>query len=181
MLSVAGPSDTLFVTISLLGLTLAASLTAPVNVPLTTAPNIPAEQAFGSRVAASVPNRDADVRRMLETVNARRSAKGLAPLQLEPRLCAIAYEHAADMVIRAYFDHYTPEGVSPFGRMDRAHYAYGYAGENIALDQSEPEAELALWHSPEHRENTLGAHYVRVGIAAVTSREGVIIVEDFSD
>ena len=171
----------MFVTISFLAITLSAALTSPISVPVTTAPNVLAEQVVASRAAGSVPNRDADVRSLLETVNARRTAQGLAPLQLEPRLCAIAYAHAADMVIRSYFDHNTPEGISPFGRMDRAHYAYGYAGENIALDQSEAAAELALWHSPEHRDNMLGSHYVRVGISAVTSHDGVIVVEDFSD
>jgi uncharacterized protein YkwD len=134
-----------------------------------------------SSTTASVQNRAADVRTMLAALNARRAASGLAPLQLEPRLCDIAYEHAADMVVRSYFDHYTPEGVSPFGRMDEAHYPYGYAGENLALDESAPAAELALWHSPEHRKNILESHYVKVGIAAVSTHDGEIIVEDFSD
>jgi uncharacterized protein YkwD len=154
---------------------------APNDLPLTGAPIVSSDQAFLSRSVVAVPDRDADVSLMLAAVNSRRAAKGLAPLSLEPRLCAIAYQHAADMVTRSYFDHNTPEGISPFGRMDQAHYPYGYAAENIALDQGEPQAELSLWQSPEHRNNTLGAHYLRVGIAAVTSRDGEIIVEDFSD
>jgi uncharacterized protein YkwD len=169
-------------TTSLLGIALGASLVAPHVVPLTSVAAPGTDLAFRpAGVTASVPDRDADVRTMLAALNARRAAKGLAPLQLEPRLCEIAYEHAADMVARSYFDHYTPEGVSPFGRMDEAHYPYGYAGENLALDESAPAAELALWHSPEHRKNILESHYAKVGIAAVRSHDGEIIVEDFSD
>jgi uncharacterized protein YkwD len=169
-------------TASLLGIAIGASLVAPHVVPLTSVAAPATDPAFGTPAAVgSVPDRDADVRMMLAALNARRAASGLAPLRLEPRLCEIAYQHAADMVVRSYFDHYTPEGVSPFGRMDQAHYPYGYAGENLALDQSAPAAELALWHSPEHRKNILTSQYAKVGIAAVRSRDGEIIVEDFSD
>jgi uncharacterized protein YkwD len=161
------------VTTFVLGAALVAALTSPQTVPLTSIPNAAALRA--------VVDRDSDVSLMLAGLNSRRVGRGLAPLQLEPRLCKIAYEHAADMVIRNYFDHYTPEGVSPFARMDQAHYPYGYAGENIALDQSTPAAELALWQSPEHRGNILEPHYAKVGIAAVTSHDGLVFVEDFSD
>ncbi len=169
-------------TSALIGIALAGALAAPQVVPLTGSPIATRDSigALQSQVRA-VPNRDADVNSMLASLNARRTAQGLAPLQLEPQLCAIAYEHASDMVARSYFDHFTPEGVSPFGRMDRARYHYGYAGENLALDQSATAAELALWGSPEHRRNILEPHYARVGIAAVESRDGEIIVEDFSD
>lgn len=123
----------------------------------------------------------ADAVAMLTELNARRVSKGLAQLALDPRLCAIALEHASDMVARAYFDHNTPEGVSPFARMDRAGYTYGYAGENMALDKNPGAAELALWQSPEHRQNILEVHYLKVGIAAVRASAGEIFVEDFSD
>jgi len=129
----------------------------------------------------NVQDRAQDVATMLTALNARRTAKGLAPLQLDPALSDIAFEHAADMVTRSYFDHNTPEGLSPFARMDKANYRYGYAGENLALDTDSRSAELALWQSSEHRENILGSHYVKVGIAAVAGSDGEIFVEDFSD
>jgi len=132
----------------------------------------------GSAPLADRTNDDAVI---LAALNERRSARGLPPLTLDPLLSTIARDHAVDMVSRNYFDHMTPEGESPFQRMDRAHYRYGYAGENIALDQSAPAAADAWWHSSEHRQNMLDVHFVRVGIAAVPSPDGEIFVEDFSD
>jgi uncharacterized protein YkwD len=174
--------DILFVTISLLGVALAASLAAPQTLPLTTASSAVTGLNGNGRMAAhAVADRATDVNLMLAALNARRNATGLAPLQLDPSLCDVAYEHAADMAVRKYFDHNTPEGVTPFQRMDRAHVRYGYAGENMALDQSTRAAELALWQSPEHRDNILQPHYAKVGIAAVSSTDGLIFVEDFSD
>lgn len=156
-----------------LGLIVSAMLqTGGVTIAAVTAPG-PAIVAYRER--------STDVQAMLDDVNARRRSKGLAPLQLDPQLCAIARAHAVDMAARSYFDHDSPEGESPFERMDRAHYRYGYAGENLALDRSVDAAANALWHSPEHRENILEPHYAKVGIAAVVSPDGEIFVEDFSD
>jgi len=164
--------DILFVTISLLGISLAASLVSPHTLPLTTASSAVTDPGQSGRIAAyAVADRAADVNLMLAALNHRRAAKGLGPLQLDSRLCDVAYEHAADMSVRNYFDQ----------RMTRAHVPYGYAGENMALDQSTSAAELALWQSPEHRDNILQPHYAKVGIAAVTSTDGLIFVEDFSD
>jgi uncharacterized protein YkwD len=114
-------------------------------------------------------------------VNAERRSRGLGSLTFDDDLGAIAREHAEDMVTRDYFGHSTPEGLSPFARMDRAHYRYSYAGENLALDQSVTAASSALWQSPEHRSNILQPHFGRVGIAAVSAEDGEIFVEDFSD
>jgi uncharacterized protein YkwD len=170
------------VTSTLLGIAFAATLGMPQILPLTSAPGSALQQSTGPTSARmSVPNRAADTSAMLAALNARRGSKGLAALQLDPSLCAIAYEHAADMVTRSYFDHNTPEGLSPYARMDQAHYQYGYAGENIALDSSSAAAEEALWQSSEHRDNILGSHYAKVGISVVAGTEGDIVVEDFSD
>ena len=122
-----------------------------------------------------------DAAAMLMTINAERASRGLAPLAFDDRLCAIARSHAEDMVQRRYFGHSTPEGVSPFDRMNRAHYRFSYAGENIALDQNVAAAGNALWQSSEHRSNILEPHFERVGIAAVNSTDGEIFVVDFSD
>ena len=46
----------------------------------------------------------------------------------------IAREHALDMAQHRYFAHYSLDGRSPFDRMRAHHYRFGYAGENLALD-----------------------------------------------
>jgi uncharacterized protein YkwD len=170
------------VTTSLLGIAFAASLSNPQVLPLTSGSSVTQHQPSARTVATmQVANRAQDVDAMLAALNARRASKGLAALVLDPALCSVAYDHAADMVVRSYFDHYTPEGLSPFARMEKAHIPFGYAGENMALDQNSRSAELALWESREHRDNILGAHYAKVGIAAVAGTQGEIFVEDFSD
>jgi len=122
-----------------------------------------------------------DVQAMLRDVNAPRQAQGLSILVLDPRLCELARTHALDMVARSYFSHDSPEGLSPFDRMERAGVRYRYAGENMALDQDESHASRALWNSSEHRSNILEPNYGKIGIAAVRSGDSEIFVEDFSN
>ena len=130
-------------------------------------------------VTEPAPTRD--VATLLTRLNDVRRTHGLAALVLDPRLCAIAQRHGLDMVSRQYFAHISPEGVSPFGRMSQAHYRFGYAGENLALDRDSEAIHRSLLASPEHRENMVEPHYVHVGIATVASASGEIVVEDFSD
>jgi uncharacterized protein YkwD len=124
---------------------------------------------------------DARVHIMLAALNAERASRGLAPLALDSKLSAIAANFATEMTKRHFFGHSSPDGDTPFTRMDRANYPYGYAGENIALDQTPASAAVALWNSPPHRENILEPHYAKVGIGVQTSADGLIFVEDFSD
>ncbi|GAC1312588.1 MAG: hypothetical protein NVS2B3_16100 [Vulcanimicrobiaceae bacterium] len=134
-------------------------------------------QGIASAPAGSEPG----VALLLDALNEARAARGLTPLVLDERLCAIARDHGRDMASRAYFDHRSPDGATPFDRLDRARYRYGYAGENLALDRDAAAAHRALFASPAHRANMLESHYARVGIAAVPSRAGELVVEDFSD
>ena len=99
---------------------------------------------------------DADI--LLRDLNAIRSARRLPALSMDPTLCRIAREHALDMAAKDYFDHDSQDGETPFDRMNRAGYRFGYAGENM-----------------------LEPHYRHVGIAAVESSLGEIFVEDFTD
>ena len=135
--------------------------------------------AMPSAVQASFADRDVTL--LFQTMNAARIDNGLRPLQLDLRLCSVAYEHAADMARRHYFEHTTPEGITAFQRMRADHIRFGYAGENLAVDQSAQSIFWDFWESYEHRENMLGAHYARVGIAAIDAPVGTIVVEDFSD
>jgi len=54
------------------------------------------------------------------------------PLALNAALNTAARVHAQDMLNRNFFDHVTPEGVSPFDRMRNAGYIFLTAGENLA-------------------------------------------------
>ncbi|MBC5811260.1 MAG: hypothetical protein GIW95_10495 [Candidatus Eremiobacteraeota bacterium] len=131
--------------------------------------------------ASHVAERQADAAAMLRDLNAARARTGLAPVRMDSDLCAIARSHAVDMVTRRYFGHNTPEGATPFDRMDKFGFKYGWAGENLALDVDQPSAHKLLWRSNDHRENMLEPHFSRVGIVAVATERGEIFVEDFAD
>ena len=130
---------------------------------------------------ATVVTRGADASTMLATINAERSSRGVAPLVIDARLSALALAHADDMGKRSYFGHETPEGLSPFERMDAVHYPYSYGGENIALDQSVAAADNAFWKSDGHRANILETHFGHIGLAAVAVTDGELFVEEFSN
>lgn len=133
------------------------------------------------RSASPSKSANSEIASLLERINALRRSHGIALLILDPRLCAIAERHGRDMVARNYFAHDTPEGVSPFGRMSREHYHFGYAGENLAIDRDLNTAENALVASPEHFENIVEPHFIRIGISTITARDGELVIEDFSD
>jgi len=121
------------------------------------------------------------VEAMVRQINAVRRKEHLRLLQLDARLCAIARSHALDMLARNFIGHTNPDGLDPFARMARAHYRFGYAGENLAVDDTLDEVARDFFASPEHRENLLEPHFSRVGIGTVPSSNGEIVVEDFSD
>jgi uncharacterized protein YkwD len=138
------------------------------------------EVAHGSRDAIADAG-DAARAVLLNAANAERAKNGATMLAEDSALDALATAYAREMAARNFFSHFTPEGLSPFDRMDKAGLQYGYAAENIALDSTPAEAATSLWNSPEHRENILGAHYRRIGIGTVVFDEHLYVVEDFID
>ncbi|HKQ50499.1 MAG TPA: CAP domain-containing protein [Phycisphaerae bacterium] len=54
------------------------------------------------------------------------------PLAMNAALVQSARSHSQDMIARDYFAHNSPEGVTPFTRMDDAGYLFVSASENLA-------------------------------------------------
>lgn len=119
---------------------------------------------------------------MVSLVNIQRKKKGLEPLIMDASLRNLAREYAKDMFARGYFSHYSPEGTSPFDRMDNAGISYTSAGENLALA---PDVELAmqgLMNSPGHRANILSPNYAKIGIGVYDGGiYGKMFVQEFSN
>ena len=116
-------------------------------------------------------------KQMFAMVNKERVNQGLPSLTFDTRLQNLARAHSNDMFERGYFSHYTPEGLSPFDRMDRAGITYQYAGENLALAPSTTLAMQGLMNSPGHRANILNPNFHKVGIGVI---DGGIYGEMFS-
>jgi len=118
--------------------------------------------------------------RMLELVNAERTAQGLRPLQADPALAEVARAHSRDMFARRYFSHTNPDGQEPFDRMRQARVPYLIAGENLALAPTLPGAHQGLMNSPGHRANILLPRYGRVGIGVLDGgRYGLMVTQNF--
>ena len=122
---------------------------------------------------------------LLVLVNNERTARGLAPLTLNPQLSDAARRKAADMLERNYWAHFAPDGsTSPWGFIRAAGYNYVNAGENLARGFADSSSTVNAWMSSEtHRDNILASKYNDIGFAIVpgtlTGEETVLIVEIF--
>jgi len=119
-------------------------------------------------------------KQMLDLVNQERQAAGLQPLQPDPELTEVARKHSADMFARGYFAHDTPEGLSPFDRMQAANVRFSTAGENLALAPTIGVAHTGLMNSPGHRANILRREFGRVGIGVMDGgMRGLMVSQEF--
>jgi uncharacterized protein YkwD len=119
---------------------------------------------------------------VVNDVNAHRSVAHEGQLIVDPQLTAVAMDRAADLIRRHYFAHVSPDGTTALDALRNRSYSYGYAGENLAEAQTATAAEVALWNSPEHRDNMLEHHYSRIGVAVLRMPDqGNLIVQIFSD
>lgn len=115
-----------------------------------------------------VPDPDAEAE-MLRLLNAERTSRGLAALELDPRLVPIARQHSEEMFRLKYFGHQSPVSGSPFDRIAAAKIGYSRAGENLAYAQSVAVAHRGLMDSEGHRENILRSEFTGVGIGVVSA------------
>jgi uncharacterized protein YkwD len=121
-------------------------------------------------------------KQMLDLVNKERVANGLNPLAPDPELTEVARRHSADMFVRGYFAHDTPEGLSPFDRMRQANVRFTTAGENLALAPTIPVAHNGLMNSPGHRANILRPEFGRLGIGVMDGgMRGLMVSQEFRD
>lgn len=112
-------------------------------------------------------------------VNHERDRRGLVSLVTDERLRDSARSHSEDMARRRFFDHFTPEGLSPADRM----VAHGYplpAAENIAAGQPHPLVVMAEWmNSPGHRVNILSEEVRVIGVGVYFSEYGPVWTQNF--
>jgi uncharacterized protein YkwD len=128
------------------------------------------------------PARPALEAQMLALVNQARSEHGLRELSADPEAAEVARAHSRDMLARGYFSHVSPQGLTPFDRLQRAGVRYRAAGENLALAPRVTVAHDGLMNSPGHRANLLNPRFGRVGIGIVDGgRHGLMVTQKFRD
>ena len=110
----------------------------------------------------------ADEQRILELVNSARANAGCPALTIDNRLTVAALDHSRDMANRGYFEHVSPDGITPWARMTAAGYNYSAAGENIAAGYSSTDAVFNGWmNSSGHRANILNCSFRNMGLSMV--------------
>ena len=137
--------------------------------------------------------------------NVERADAGLAPLQWDAELAAVARSHSGDMAANGYFSHINLQGEDPTDRAVRLEYPVikhlgggrmvtGIA-ENIGMmptgnvadvgfveedAKAVAEAMVMMWMaSPGHRENILEPGYDRIGVGVAYDGTSYIATQNF--
>jgi uncharacterized protein YkwD len=134
--------------------------------------NAPAAQLSPSQAAAFEDQ-------VVALTNAQRTTHGCPALRADAQLHLAAIEHSVDMRARGYFAHDTPDGVTPWTRVE----AQGYpdpSAENIAMGQPTPQAVVDAWmNSPGHRANILNCASKAIGVGVQFGPGGPWWTQDF--
>ena len=102
---------------------------------------------------------------IVKEVNPIREESGFLKLQINEKLSAAAQLKAEDMIKRGYFSHTGPNGERPWSWLEKVDYKYAAAGENLAIDCSNPKVLIDAWlKSPLHRKNILNGYFSDIGI-----------------
>ena len=113
--------------------------------------------------------------RMLDSVNALRSAAGRAPVQLESRLNAAAATHSRDMAVQNRPWHFGSDGSSPIDRINRVGYGGSLVGEVISETYETELETLAAWmDQPDTRRIIMTPEARNMGFAWHQEKNGKI-------
>lgn len=117
--------------------------------------------------------------RVVSLTNAARTKRGCAPLRVDSRLTRSAGTHALEMARTGTLDHASPDGSSPWDRMERVGYRQG-AAENIGSGYTSAEEAVSGWMSNRaHRQNILNCQIVAIGVGVASSPTGLWWTQDF--
>lgn len=113
--------------------------------------------------------------RVLDSVNALRTAAGQQPLQLDAKLTAAAATHARDMSVQNRPWHFGSDGSSPLDRVARVGYEGQLVGENISETYENETETLAAWmETPSTRDIVLSPRARNLGFSWFQEPNGKI-------
>ena len=113
--------------------------------------------------------------RMLDSVNALRSASGLIPVKLDSQLTAAAATHSRDMQVQNRPWHFGSDGSSPLDRIQRVGFAGSLVGEVISETYETELETLGAWmEKPDTRRIILSPEARRMGISWFQEKSGKI-------
>ena len=136
----------------------------------------------GSASASLVPYSEATlVKAGLDQVrltNLQRTSHGLVALRIDPGVMAVARDRAKIMAANDDLDHQEPGGGNAFDRLSTAGIAHYAAGEIIAWNTYDSEADsvsavIKAWmKSPGHHDIMMSTNYNYVGFGAAVAASG---------
>lgn len=120
--------------------------------------------------------------------NQQRNFHKVRPLEASPALADVARSHSRDMLERDYFNHRSPEGLSPRDRVARSGLTYAVVAENIYSTEngSTDAARLAsimveAWmKNAGHRRNILEPSLRVLGVGVALSDTHVLATQLFA-
>lgn len=116
---------------------------------------------------------------VIRLTNAARARRGCAPLRMDARLTRSALIHSREMATSGMFTHESPDGSSPWRRMERAGYRSG-AAENIGRGYTSAREAVKGWlASKDHRRNILHCGYQAIGVGVADGSGGPYWTQDF--
>jgi uncharacterized protein YkwD len=126
---------------------------------------------------------------VFELTNQARQAKGLPPLIQDADLTQVARAFSDDMMVRRFFDHTTPDGVTFDERLaERYPHRVRIMGENIwyasgynigKLQQVAKEIVDDWMRSPGHRENILDPKFTHLGVGVSARHRTIRATQEF--
>lgn len=115
----------------------------------------------------------------VQLTNVQRALHGCSALRVDSRLRTAARAHSRDMRVRHYFQHETPDGTTPWDRIEAVGYSTPGA-ENIARGYATAKAVIDGWmRSPGHRANILNCSLKAIGIGVEYGTRGPWWTQDF--
>ncbi|BDQ04901.1 MAG: hypothetical protein KatS3mg084_0419 [Candidatus Dojkabacteria bacterium] len=140
--------------------------------------------AIGFKNGITVLANDLEENKIIELTNLERIKRNIAPLIRNEQLEKAALAKGKDIFEKQYWNHYGPNGESPWQFMLQQNYDYIYAGENLAKDFENSTEVINAWmNSPTHKANIINPKFSEIGIAVVSGilngKESTVIVQMF--
>ena len=122
---------------------------------------------------------------VVTVLNQDREHYGLSPLSTNAKLELAAQAKARHILSNDYFAHISPNGVQPWDFLKAAGIRYEFAGENLAINYTNPyDLEEDFLDSDSHRENLLSPIFSDIGVAVVSGtfqgKPAIITVQMFA-
>jgi uncharacterized protein YkwD len=155
------------------GLIVATTLAQAANGPITGAA-LPGETASRLQVPTQVATAEQGLAsQLVDQINAKRAAYGLAPYQVDVAVAAAAAAHSADQAARGTMTHTGSDGSNAGQRLTRLGVTWSSWGENVGAGFNDPAALAQAWiDSPSHRPIMLNTSYNRVGVGVASASDG---------